>query len=72
MGGSGPYTTITFIEILGLGAVLNMNLLDTKSKHLHQLVDYKRFLFTMQTRKGERDWGVVIEEEVVNALSSLD
>jgi hypothetical protein len=36
-----------------------------KSKQLHQLFDYNHLLFTMQTRKGERDGDVVIEKEDV-------
>ena len=47
----------------GLGAVTNLKLLEKQSKQLHQLFDYNHLLFTMQTRKGEREVGVVIEAD---------
>ena len=43
-----------------------------KSKQFHQLFDYNHLLFTMQTRKGEREVGVVIEEEVVKRIKLLE
>lgn len=70
-GGSHPDSTTAFMAIPGLGAVTNMKLLDKKSKQLHQLFDYNHLLFTMQTRKGERDRGVMIEEEVVQRIKLL-
>ena len=54
-----------------LGAVTNLKLFEKNSKQLHQLFDYNHLLFTMQTRKGEREVGVVIEEEVVKRIELL-
>ena len=59
------------VWIPGLSAVTNLKLLDKKSKQLHQLFDYNHLLFTMQTRKGEREVGVVIEEEAVKRIKLL-
>ena len=42
-----------------------------KSKQLHQLFDYNHLLFIMQARKGEREVGVVVEEEVVKRIKLL-
>ena len=60
------------VWIPGLSAVTNLKLLDKKSKQLHQLFKYNHLLFTMQTRKGEREVGVVIEEEVVKRVKLLE
>ena len=54
-----------------LGAVTNLKLFEKKSKQLHQLFDYNHLLFTMQTKKGEREVGVVIEEEAVKRIELL-
>ena len=70
-GGSHPDTTTDFMDIPGAGAVTNMKLIDKNSKQLHQLYDYNHLLFTMQTRQGERDRGVIIEEEAIQRIKLL-
>jgi hypothetical protein len=59
------------VWIRGLGAVTNLKLLENKSKQLHQLFDYNHLLFTIQTRKGDREVGVVLEEEAVKHIKLL-
>ena len=59
------------VWILGLGAVTNLKLYEKNSKQFHQLVDYNNLLFTLQTRKGEREVCVVIEDEGVKRIKLL-